>query len=40
MRRAVSPGTGRCYSLMMRLELSEHLIAKRGLADEWKKLRR
>ena len=26
--------------LMMRLELSEHLIEKRGLADEWKKLRR
>lgn len=26
--------------LMMRLELSEHLIEKRGLTDEWKKLRR
>ena len=26
--------------LMMRLELSEHLIEKRGLMDEWKKLRR
>jgi hypothetical protein len=26
--------------LMMRLELSEYLIEKRGLADEWKKLRR
>jgi hypothetical protein len=26
--------------LMMRLELSAHLIEKRGLMDEWKKLRR
>ena len=26
--------------LMMRLELAEHLLAKRGLADEWKKSRR
>ena len=26
--------------LMMRLELAEHLIEKRGLADEWKKSRR
>ena len=26
--------------LMMKLELSEHLIEKRGLTDEWKKLRR
>ena len=26
--------------LMMRLELAEHLIGKRGLADEWKKSRR
>ena len=26
--------------LMMRLELAEHLIEKRGLADEWKKQRR
>ena len=26
--------------LMMRLELAEHLIEKRGLTDEWKKLRR
>src|SRR5215475_2683445 len=26
--------------LMMRLELSEYLIEKRGLTDEWKKLRR
>ena len=26
--------------LMMRLDLSEHLIEKRGLTDEWKKLRR
>jgi hypothetical protein len=26
--------------LMMRLELSEHLIEKRGLRDEWKTLRR
>jgi len=26
--------------LMMRLELSEHLIEKRGLTDEWKRLRR
>jgi hypothetical protein len=26
--------------LMMRLELSEHLIEKRGLTDEWRKLRR
>ena len=26
--------------LMMRLELSEHLIEKRGLMDEWRKLRR
>ena len=26
--------------LMMRLELAEHLIEKRGLADEWKKPRR
>jgi transposase len=26
--------------LMMRLELAEHLIAKRGLMDEWKKHRR
>jgi hypothetical protein len=25
---------------MMRLELAEHLIEKRGLADEWKKSRR
>jgi len=25
---------------MMRLELAEHLIEKRGLADEWKKQRR
>jgi hypothetical protein len=24
----------------MRLELAEHLIEKRGLADEWKKQRR
>lgn len=26
--------------LMMRLELAEHLIEKRGLADEWKRSRR
>src|SRR5215813_4821993 len=26
--------------LMMRLELAEHLIEKRGLTDEWKKQRR
>jgi transposase len=26
--------------LMMRLELAEHLIEKRGLADEWRKSRR
>src|ERR687887_772173 len=26
--------------LMMRLQLAEHLIEKRGLADEWKKQRR
>jgi transposase len=26
--------------LMMRLELAEHLIEKRGLTDEWKKSRR
>ena len=26
--------------LMMRLELAEHLIEKRGLTDEWKKPRR
>ena len=26
--------------LMMRLELSEHLIEKRGLTDEWKTQRR
>src|SRR5919106_2562575 len=26
--------------LMMRLELAEHLIEKRGFADEWKKQRR
>jgi len=26
--------------LMMRFELSEHLLEKRGLMDEWKKLRR
>lgn len=26
--------------LMMRLELAETLIEKRGLADEWKKFRR
>src|SRR5215467_14051167 len=26
--------------LMMRLELSEYLIEKRGLTDEWEKLRR
>src|SRR6058998_495183 len=26
--------------LMMRLELAEHLIEKRGLMDEWKKQRR
>ena len=26
--------------LMMRLELAEHLIEKRGLADEWKKSKR
>jgi transposase len=26
--------------LMMRLELAEHLIEKRGLTDEWKKHRR
>jgi transposase len=26
--------------LMMRLELAEHLIEKRGLADEWKKHKR
>ena len=26
--------------LMMKLELSEYLIEKRGLTDEWKKLRR
>ena len=26
--------------LMMRLELAEYLIEKRGLADEWKKQRR
>ena len=26
--------------LMMRVELSEHLMEKRGLMDEWKKLRR
>ena len=26
--------------LMMRLELAEHLIEKRGLGDEWKKQRR
>jgi len=25
---------------MMRLELAEYLIEKRGLADEWKKQRR
>jgi hypothetical protein len=26
--------------LMMRLELAEYLMAKRGLTDEWKKSRR
>lgn len=26
--------------LMMRLELAEHLIEKRGFADEWKRLKR
>ena len=26
--------------LMMRLELAEHLIEKRGLGDEWKRSRR
>jgi transposase-like protein len=26
--------------LMMRLELAEHLIEKRGFTDEWRKLRR
>src|SRR5258705_5106659 len=26
--------------MMMRLELAEHLIEKRGLADEWKRSRR
>jgi hypothetical protein len=26
--------------LMMRLELAEHLIEKRGLTDEWKRSRR
>ncbi len=26
--------------LMMRLELAEHLIEKRGFTDEWKKLKR
>jgi len=25
---------------MMRLELAEHLIEKRGLTDEWKRSRR
>ena len=27
-------------SLVMRLELAEHLIEKRGFADEWKRSRR
>lgn len=29
-----------CERIMMRLELAELLIEKRGLADEWKRSRR
>jgi hypothetical protein len=28
------------WRLMLRLELAEHLIEKRGLTDEWKRSRR
>jgi transposase len=38
--RALTLARAKIGELMMRLELAEHLIEKRGLADEWKKPRR
>src|SRR5262247_1562786 len=38
--RDLTLARGKIGELMMRLELAEHLIEKRGLADEWRKHRR
>jgi transposase len=38
--RALTLARAKIGELMMRLELAEHLIEKRGLTDEWKKQRR
>jgi hypothetical protein len=38
--RELTLARGKIGELMMRLELAEHLIEKRGLMDEWKRSRR
>ena len=38
--RELTRARAKIGELMMRLELAEHLIEKRGLTDEWKKQRR
>src|SRR4029450_1385447 len=39
-QRELTLARAKIGELMMRLELAEHLIEKRGLTDEWKKQRR
>jgi hypothetical protein len=38
--RALTLARAKIGELMMRLELAEHLIEKRGLTDEWRKHKR
>ena len=40
VERELTLARAKIGELMMRLELAEHLIEKRGLAEEWKKQRR
>jgi hypothetical protein len=37
LRRELTLARAKIGELMMRLELAEHLIEKRGLTDEWRK---